>query len=98
MEVPSFDMTIDGIFVKCYHIKQGTLVPQHAHKHSHISIIIGKMRMWKGENSPSNDVSGLIHIRAGDKHQFLALEDSDLYCIHNADHALIAAENQLEFV
>jgi hypothetical protein len=41
---------------------------------------------------------GVIHIPAFTKHQFMALEDSELYCVHNSEHALIAAENKLELV
>lgn len=55
--------------------------------------------MWKGEDTVSKDYKdSMIYIEAKVKHQFLALEDSVIYCIHNADHALIAEENRLEFV
>ena len=94
----SMDLTIDGVFIKCYHIEKGRIVPQHAHKHAHVTIVDGRVKMWKGEGNPAREATGLIRIEAGVKHTFYAMEDTDLYCIHNADHALIAAENSLEFV
>lgn len=92
-------MTVDGIFIKKYHVRKGMIVPQHSHQHSHVTFFTGRVRVWKGEdNTYTEHLGGMIFIEALVKHNFLAMEDLDIYCIHNADHALIAAENQLEFV
>ena len=99
-ELPSFDMTVDGVFIKRYKVDKGVVVPQHSHTHSHVTILArGLLRVWRGEDPQHIDyVPGMIHIPAYTKHQFLALEDSELYCVHNADHAMVAEENRLELV
>jgi len=99
-EIPQFDLTVDGVFIKRWKLMKNQVVPQHGHTHSHVTILgYGMVRVWRGEDPQHIDyVPGMIHIPAHTKHQFLALEDSELYCVHNSDHAMIAEENRLEFV
>ena len=98
-EVVQHDTTIDGVFIKHFALPQGVVVPQHAHAHSHATIIAkGKVRVWKGQLYDDIEGGNVLLIEAHVKHEFLALEDSELYCVHNAEHALIASENKLEFV
>lgn len=98
--LPQFDFEIDGVFIKEFELKKNQVVPQHAHPYSHVTILAwGKLRVWRGEDPNYKDFSpGRILIPANTKHQFLALRDSRLYCIHNAAHAAIASENELELV
>lgn len=99
-EIPQFDLTVDGVFIKRFKLKKNEVVPQHAHTHSHVTILgYGSLRVWRGEDQNYMDyVPGMIHIPAYTKHQFLALEDCELYCIHNSEHAMIHEENRLELV
>jgi len=99
-EIPQFDLTVDGVFIKRFKLKKNEVVPQHGHHHSHVTILgYGRVRVWRGEDPNHTDyLPGMIYIEAYTKHQFLALEDSELYCVHNSEHALIASENRLELV
>jgi quercetin dioxygenase-like cupin family protein len=84
----------DDVFVKQSVVaKAGTILPQHAHRYDHLSMIaVGSVRVWedgrlKGEfKAPTG-----VHIRAGVKHTFQTLEDGTvIYCVHNAAHAEVA--------
>ncbi len=100
VHVEQYDLTIDGVFIKRIPLKEGTIVPQHAHSHSHATIIAkGAVRVWKNGVWWADYHAGkVLTIEARIKHEFLALQDSEIYCIHNEEHALIVAENKLEFV
>lgn len=97
-EVEQFDTTIDGVFIKRIPLPKGLMVPQHSHSHSHATIIgKGKVRVWKDEKLLGEFQGGTVmNIPALSMHTFLALEDSEIYCIHNEAHALVMAENKLE--
>ena len=97
--VEQFDTSIDGIFIKRIPLKAGVLVPQHAHSHSHATLIAkGQVRVWKNGEWWGDFREGILNIEAKTKHEFLALMDSEIYCIHNEDHALVVEPNRLEFV
>lgn len=94
-----------GIYMKTYVVPdRGTVLPQHSHRHDHISYVVsGVVRLWAGEHL-LGDYAGprAIKIGAGVKHRFLTLTDMvRIACIHNADHAEadgeppIAEEHQL---
>jgi len=100
LHVEQFDTTIDGVFIKRIPLKEGVIVPQHAHSHSHATIIgSGFVRVWKDKKWWGDFHAGkVLNIEAKTMHEFLALKDSELYCIHNEEHALVVAENKLEFI
>jgi len=79
--------TVDDVAIVQMHIpEKGTLVPQHAHKYAHTSMLArGSVKVWKGgvyageEKAPKP-----LYIAAGVQHAFEALEnDTVIYCIHN---------------
>ncbi len=81
-----------------------TLLPQHAHAHSHISMVVqGAVRVWSGDKCLGDFTAPtVVKIEAHALHKFLTLtDDVTIACIHNADHAdpegepSIAAEHQL---
>lgn len=94
-------ITVDGVFIKQMSLaKAGTMVPQHAHKYDHTSMLAsGSVRMWKeGEFVADFKAPAPIFIQRGVKHTFQSLEDNTLiYCVHNS-HGLrsiqIVAEHQ----
>jgi quercetin dioxygenase-like cupin family protein len=95
-------LSVDGIAIKqMYLAKTGTMVPQHAHRYDHTSMLAtGSVRMWKeGEFIADFQAPCPIFIKRGVKHTFQSLEDSTLiYCIHNASRLgsiEIVAEHQL---
>lgn len=100
IHVEQFDTSIDGVFIKRIPLKEGVVVPQHAHSHSHATVIgRGYVRVWKDEKWWGDFHAGtVLTIEAETKHNFLALQDSEIYCIHNEEHALVKAVNRLEFV
>lgn len=80
-----------GIYLKTYVVPdRGTLLPQHSHRHPHISFVVsGVVRVWADEEL-LGDYAGprAVKIAAGVKHSFLTLTDRVCFsCIHNADHA-----------
>lgn len=78
--------TADGVFIKQMLIaKAGTIIPQHAHKHYHMSMLAtGSVRAWADGNLLGDSVAPAgIPIKAGVKHIFMSLEDNTIiYCIH----------------
>lgn len=94
--------TIDDVFIKQMHLaKAHTLVPQHAHFHSHVTMLAaGSVRVWAdGELLGDFHAPTGIHIKSHVKHTFMSLvPNTVLYCIHNM-HGLgdvqISEEHQL---
>jgi len=79
-----------GIYCRGWRVPDaGTLLPQHGHRHPHISYVIsGTVRVWQ-EDEVLGDFVGpcAIKIPALALHRFLTLTDSVvILCIHNADH------------
>jgi quercetin dioxygenase-like cupin family protein len=94
-------LSVDGIAIKQMYLKQaGTMVPQHAHRYDHTSMLAtGSIRMWKeGQFIADFTAPCPIFIKRGIKHTFQSLEDHTLiYCIHNASRLgriEIVAEHQ----
>ena len=80
--------TVDGVFIKSMEVKvAGTLIPQHAHRYDHTSMLAaGAVRAW-ADNMLLGDFKAPapIFIKAKVKHTFQTLEDDTLiYCIHNS--------------
>lgn len=94
-------LTVDGIAIKQMYLKDiGTMVPQHAHRYDHTSMLAtGSVRMWKeGQFVADFQAPCPIFIKAGVKHTFQSLEaHTMIYCIHRArlGHIEIVAEHQL---
>lgn len=94
-------ISVDGVFIKQMYLKEpGTMVPQHAHRYDHTSMLAtGSVRMWKEGLFVADFVAPApIFIKAGVKHMFQSLEANTLiYCIHNAraGRVEIVAEHQL---
>jgi quercetin dioxygenase-like cupin family protein len=79
--------TPDGLFIKTFAVPANVLVPQHAHEFAHVTLVCkGRVIAWKGRSGIGEFKEGeCINIEAGAIHEFLALEDSRLACIHNAE-------------
>jgi len=79
----------DGIVAKLIRLHKGELGGQHSHPYVHLTIVaVGKVRLWKGNKTVGIYGAGsLLRIEANSIHSFLALEDSDLYCVHNEELA-----------
>lgn len=101
---PTSDLTLyAGIFLKIWSIADAaTMIPQHAHRHPHISLIVsGAVRVWCGaEMLGDYSAPAAIKIAAEQKHSFLTLTDNVvLACIHavgEAEDVEITAEHALE--
>ena len=80
-----------GIYCKMWAVRnRGTLLPQHAHTWSHISMIVqGEVRVWRDDELLGDyKAPAMIKIRAYALHKFLTLSDDvTIACLHNADHA-----------
>jgi len=80
-----------GIYAKLWHVADaGTLLPQHAHRHSHISLVAtGSVRVWQDDTLIGDfRAPAMVKIPAQALHKFLTLDDDVcIVCIHNADHA-----------
>jgi quercetin dioxygenase-like cupin family protein len=83
---------------------RGTLLPQHSHRHPHISYVAsGVVRVWC-EDEQLGDFAApcAIKIAAYKMHSFLTLTDNvTILCLHNADHLeadepAVAEEHHLE--
>lgn len=91
----------DGVFIKQMIIPDaGTIVPQHAHKYDHTSLLAtGSVRvMVSGKDLGVRSAPDAIFIKAGVMHMFEALEaGTQIYCIHNVSRTgsiEIEAENK----
>lgn len=92
----------DGIFIKQMVCKEANLlVPQHAHKYSHHSMLAtGSVRVWCDDKLKGDYIAPRsIFIKANSKHKFLSLEPNTvIYCIHRIDRTgevEIEAEHEL---
>lgn len=88
MDLPLWEhRTVDGVFIKQMYLKtQGTLVPQHSHKHAHVTMLAhGSVEVVvEGHKIGVFKAPYPIFIEARKKHSFLSLEpETVLYCIHN---------------
>lgn len=90
--------SVDGVFIRKIHLPIYSVAPQHAHLHSHVTIVgKGHVKVWKNTSLLGEFTSGeIIEIEANVQHTFLALEDTDLFCIHNEEHALVVFEGKIE--
>lgn len=81
-----FEMVDDIAVVSTTIHKAGTYIPQHAHKHAHLSVIAaGRVAVWKnGELFGCFGTGRQIVIDADVKHMFQALVDETVVlCVHN---------------
>ena len=92
----------DGIELRHIHIeKAGTVIPQHSHKFSHMTVVAcGAIRVELNGVVKGDFVSpSVIDIPAGTKHLFTTLvDDTVIECIHNISRTgeiEIAEEHQL---
>lgn len=93
-----------GIYLKTYTVPDaGTMLPQHSHKHPHISLIIsGSVRVWCEDRMLGQFIGpATVKIEARQKHSFLTLtDDVVLACIHATDAVdddeLVHTEHMLE--
>jgi hypothetical protein len=78
-----------GIYLKTYTVPDaGTLLPQHAHHHPHISLIIsGVVRVFCEDRMIGQFIGpATVKIAARTKHSFLTLSDNVRFaCIHATD-------------
>ena len=103
-EQPVGELTLfAGIFCKTWSIAaMGTVLPQHAHEHPHISLIVaGSVRVWCGDEMLGDfHAPATIKVPAREKHTFLTLTGRVIIaCIHavgEADDVAIAEEHVLE--
>ena len=101
---PTSDLTLfAGIFLKTYTVPDAnTLLPQHAHHHAHITLIIsGAVRAYC-EDRWLGDFEGpaVVKIEARQRHSFQTLTSGVVFaCIHASDatddEALIAERHDL---
>lgn len=79
--------TPDDLFIKTFVIPAGVLVPQHKHQYKHATLVCyGKVAAWKNKAHIGEYKEGqIIEIEADCFHEFLALEESRLACIHNVE-------------
>jgi quercetin dioxygenase-like cupin family protein len=57
---------------------------------------MGMVMAWKGQKTMGKFKSGeIIEIEANVQHTFLAMEDTDIFCIHNEEHALVVSEGKI---
>lgn len=80
-----------GIFCKVWHVPDvATLLPQHAHEHAHLTLLIrGAIRLWRGDALDGDyHAPATLKIPAREKHSFLTLTDNCmLACIHAVGEA-----------
>ena len=78
--------TTDGVkIVQMIIPRAGTIVPQHAHKYAHTTMVAhGSVRVETAEGSTTLTAGARIYVPAGDMHCLTSLEDGCIcYCIHN---------------
>ena len=92
----------DGVFTKSMVVrKEGTLIPQHSHRYSHVSVLVrGSVRVEAdGRFLGAFDAPAGIVIAAGVKHLFETLvDDTIILCVHDigtAEAVEIAEEHQI---
>lgn len=76
----------DDLFIKTATVADaGTIIPTHAHKYDHITLLAyGSMRVQSGDDNPADFVGPVgILIPAGVKHTFMTLTPGVVFaCIH----------------
>jgi hypothetical protein len=87
---PTSDLTLfAGIFAKLYTVPDAnTLLPQHAHRHSHLTLVIsGTVEAWADDEPLGKfEAPAFIKIEALVKHRFLTCTSGvQLACIHASD-------------
>jgi quercetin dioxygenase-like cupin family protein len=97
---PEGELTLyAGIFCKTWRVSDaGSLLPQHAHAHPHISLIMsGAVRVWAGADLLGDyRAPATVKIAAHMLHQFLTLADNvTIACIH-AEDAVVVEEHNLD--
>ena len=98
-ELPQVDIhTPDGLFIKTFVVPKDVIVPQHAHAFDHVTFVCkGRVIAWIDEKLLGEFVEGdAIQIKANHLHEFKALEDSRLACIHNAEKYEFTELNRFE--
>jgi len=92
-----------GIFCKTWYVADaGTLLPQHAHDHPHLTMVIkGAVRVWRDEVMQGDwQAPTTLKIPAQTLHSFLTLtDDVVLACIHavgDTEEPDVFAEHNLE--
>ena len=95
-----------GIYALTWTVQdRGTLLPQHAHEHPHISMIVaGKVHAWRGDDYLGvYTAPAMIRIAAHTLHRFETITNNVVIaCIHNADHLeadepAVAEEHHIAF-
>lgn len=95
----------DDLFIKTVVVQHaGSIIPQHAHKFSHVTLLaVGSMRVW-ADGVPLGDFTGPtgILIRAEVKHRMETLTDGVVFAcvhaLHGSGDVEIHEEHQLDFV
>jgi quercetin dioxygenase-like cupin family protein len=92
----------DGVFTKSMVVrKAGTIIPQHSHRFSHVSVLVrGAVRVTaNGDNLGDFTAPCGILIRAGVKHLFMTLvDDTIVLCVHDigtAEGVEVLEEHQI---
>jgi len=76
----------DGLYSKEIHIPVGTMVVQHKHNYSHLSVLaMGKVVVLVDEDSKIVEAPACLEIAAGKNHAVKALTDCVWFCIHATD-------------
>lgn len=77
----------DGVFAKTMVVKKdGTIIPQHAHRFDHVSVLVrGRVRLFTdGDSCGVFSAPCGILIKAGVKHLFETLvDDTIILCVHD---------------
>jgi hypothetical protein len=80
--------TTDDVYIKRLYLETPfSVVPQHAHKYAHTTLLTaGSVKVWVGENKDFvvYNAPAVIQIPAETKHMFVNISpDTELFCIHN---------------
>ena len=77
----------DGLYAKEIHIPEGSLVVQHKHTYSHLSVLAkGKVVVQVGEEEPIIvSAPACLDIKANIHHGIKALTDTVWFCVHATD-------------
>jgi quercetin dioxygenase-like cupin family protein len=82
---------IDGVYFRIYSVeKPFVLLPQHAHDHTHATIICsGSVRLWRSVELVGDFHAGdVVEIKAGEKHHFQTLQPrTRIACVHSIESA-----------
>lgn len=82
-----------GCYCKETRIPAGMALEQHAHEHSHLSVLTaGRVQLETGRMSRFIAAPAVLTIAAGHAHRVVALEASTWLCIWRDDASTIAAD------